>query len=556
MIFYDDIGISAEETKQFMGTVLEDLEHYYHSEEGVLELAEFMSRFSNYSGRNMQVIKSQTPDAYACANLKTYNKAGFSLKDGEKEMKIFHPHIKEYVRDSKSKKEVLVKDLTAEQKGQVKKGDLKVKKDITYYLKGSALDISQTNATSEDLKKIFPNRQFDFEVSEENKNMLISGIHVVAEKEEIESKVLEGNGDSLGIKQIPEVIYELIREKLQGKKGKGSKDELAGEFETRMATHIVCTHYGMDTSENTVPYISKWVQSDQDLKEKDSSIINIHDTARTFINVIDQEISELQREAEKELQKHNPSISNATKERNEKDTVNDEKEERKFELPAFQQRVLKRIQEKAEKNVAENIGLNLGSHWNAVSQQAELNSKSRWDDYKINLSEDGKYIEDIQPNMILSLGELNTIVNKFGTEKEVENLKIVTEEMKPHYEADSKETELFNTHVAKVSVDQDKNMKVECISEYVKETQEKFDFKHSVTEAIDSINSSITKAHKEVMREEIEHKGSNQELSEGQQNEVDHFYSKETVQDEDTAATNKKEARRMARMVYMQQMER
>ena len=543
MIFYDDIGISTEETKRFMGTVLEDLEHYYHSEEGVLELAEFMSRFSNYSGRNMQVIKSQFPDAYACANFKTYNKAGFSLKDGEKEMKIFHPHIKEYVRDLQSKKEVLVKDLTAEQKGQVKKGDLKIKKDITYYLKKSALDISQTNATSDDLKKIFPNRQFDFEVSEENKNMLISGIHVVAEKEEIESNALEENENALEIKQIPELIYELIREKLQGKKGKGSKDEVAGEFETRMATHIVCTHYGMDTSENTVPYISKWVQSDQDLKEKDSSIINIHDTARTFINVIDQEISELQRETEKELQKHNPSISNDIKERNEKDTVNDEKEERKFELPAFQQRVLKRVQEKAEQAVSENIGLNLGSHWNAVSQQAEQNSKNRWDDYKINLSEDGKYIEDIQPNMILSLGELNTIVNKFGTEQEVENLKIVTEEMKPHYEADSKETELFNTHVAKVSVDQDKNMKVECISQYVSESDIDFDFNHSVTEAIDSINSSITKAHKEVMSEDIEHQGRNQGLSTGQQNEG-------------AAVMKKQETRRMARMAYMQQIER
>src|SRR5690625_2113587 len=101
MMFYDDMGVSTEETRQFMGMVLEDLEHYYHSKEGVLELAEFMSRFSNYSGRNMQVIKSQFPDAYACANLKTYNKAGFSLKNGEQEMKVFHPLIKEYVRDPK-----------------------------------------------------------------------------------------------------------------------------------------------------------------------------------------------------------------------------------------------------------------------------------------------------------------------------------------------------------------------------------------------------------------------------------------------------------------------
>lgn len=45
-------------------------------------------------------------------------------------------------------------------------------------------------------------------------------------------------------------------------------------------------------------------------------------------------------------------------------------------------------------------------------------------------------------------------------------------------------------------------------------------------------------------------------IGEIQQDKVDHFSSKETEQDEGTAAANKQEARRMARMVYMQQMER
>lgn len=45
-------------------------------------------------------------------------------------------------------------------------------------------------------------------------------------------------------------------------------------------------------------------------------------------------------------------------------------------------------------------------------------------------------------------------------------------------------------------------------------------------------------------------------IGENQQDKVDHFSSKETEQDEDTAAIDKQEARRMARMVYMQQMER
>lgn len=542
-MFYEDNGINAEESKEFMRKVLEDMEHYYYSVEGVLELAEFMSRFSNYSARNMQVIKSQFPDAYACANLNTFKKAGFTSKDGEKKMKIFHPRIKEYVKDPKLKTEVPVKDLTVEQKEKIKKGELKVKKEVTYYLKSSVLDITQTNASSDNLKKIFPNRQFDFKVSEENKNMLMSSISTVAEKEKIEISVNKNNVNSLEIKHVPKVIGELVSEKLLGKNRKEKEGDLAIEFETQMATYIVCNHYGMDTSENVVPYINKWLQSDLNLKDKDSSIVNIHETARVFINSIDQEISGLQEEVEIEMQ-----AQNIEQVENMELKVNDNKQ-KKFNLPVYQQEILKRIHEKTEKRVSENIGLNFASHWSHVSQQAEMNTKNRWDNYKISLSEDGKIIEDIQPNMILSLGELNTIVNKFGTEEEVGNLKAITKEMKSHNETDLEEKDLLNTHIAKVLVDQSKNMTVECISENVKENHDKFDFNHSVAEAIDSINHSIVEAHKEVMIESTV-------ISAKQQEKVDHSSSKETEINEEITKNDKQEARKMARRAYMQQMER
>ncbi|WP_217612357.1 hypothetical protein, partial [Deinococcus sp. GbtcB9] len=90
--------------------------------------------------------------------------------------KVFHPYTKEYVRDPKTKAAIPLKNLTEEQKEQVKKGELKVQKKTTYYLKGTAFDISQTTAKPEDLPKIFPNRQFNFEVSEENKEFLKLGI--------------------------------------------------------------------------------------------------------------------------------------------------------------------------------------------------------------------------------------------------------------------------------------------------------------------------------------------------------------------------------------------
>jgi len=556
-MFYED-NINGfddeEETKNFMARVLEDIKQYYSSEEGVLELAEFMARFSNYSARNMQVIKSQFPNAYVCANLNTFKKAGFSLKDGEKEMGIFHPRIKEYVRDPKTKQEVLVTDLTSEQKRQVKVGDLKVKKDITYYLKNTALDISQTTANMDDLKRIFPNRQLNFEVSEENKDMLIAGIKEAAKKEKIESGLFVENTDILQIDKIPKVIQDLVNEKLQGEKGKDNKDNLTGEFETKLTSHVICNHYGIDIGDSTAPYISKWVQGDQDFEKKDSSIKRVHETARTFINTIDQKISELQNEVGKEINNKKlemnlpkesaKSLSNPEDMLDENPTVNTVEDK---------QKILVRIQEKADRSVSNNVGLNFADHWSDVSQLAAINTQKRWEGYKIHLSEDGKFIEDIQPNMILSLGELNTIVDKFGTEEEHGKLEVIKNEIKPHYEDDLEEKEFLKTLVAKVTVDQQENMKVECISEFVNEGHCNFDFNHSISEAIESINHSIIDAHKEVMNEEVENKASHQEINTGQQDEIS---SKETEQDEDTAATNKQEARRMTRMVYMQQMER
>lgn len=509
-MFYEDniSGFGAEEeTKNFMARVLQDIEQYYSSEEGVLELAEFMARFSNYSARNMQVIKSQFPNAYVCANLKTFKKAGFSLKDGEKEMGIFHPRIKEYVRDPKTKQEVLVTDLTSEQKRQVKVGDLKVKKDITYYLKKTALDISQTTANMDDLKRIFPNRQLNFEVSEENKDMLIAGIKEAAKKEKIESGLLVENTDILQIDKVPKVIQDLVNEKLQSEKGKDNKDNLTVEFETKLTSHVICNHYGIDIVDSTAPYISKWIQGDQDFEEKDSSIKRVHETARTFINTIDQKISELQNEVGKEINNKKlemnlpkesaKSLSNPEDMLDENPTVNTVEDK---------QKILERIQGKAERSVSNNVGLNFADHWSDVSQIAAINTQKRWEGYKIHLSEDGKFIEDIQPNMILSLGELNTIVDKFGTEEEHGKLEVIKNEIKPHYEDDLEEKEFLKTLVAKVTVDQHENMKVECISEFVDEDQCNFDFTHSISEAIESINHSIIEAHKEVMNEEVENK--------------------------------------------------
>ncbi|PFE70778.1 hypothetical protein CN316_11420 [Bacillus cereus] len=150
------------------------------------------------------------------------------------------------------------------------------------------------------------------------------------------------------------------------------------------------------------------------------------------------------------------------------------------------------IQQQAQRYIEEKLGIDLEKHW---------------EQYEIQLSEDLRVIEDIRPEMRLSLGELYTVVNKFGTKEELQELEAIANTLEPYYEADLVKTEFYNTPVAKVSFNQQQNMKVECVSEYVKDNHSNFDFNNSVFHTLNYINHSITEAHKKVMNGDVEYQG-------------------------------------------------
>ncbi|QWH04007.1 hypothetical protein EXW52_28090 (plasmid) [Bacillus mycoides] len=150
------------------------------------------------------------------------------------------------------------------------------------------------------------------------------------------------------------------------------------------------------------------------------------------------------------------------------------------------------IQQKTNQEIYEKIGLDLERHW---------------EEYEIQLSEDNRVIEEIHPNMRLNLGELYTVISKYGTEKEQKNIDDIEKYLEPYYQADFIKTEFYETPIVKVSTDKQQNMKVECISEYVSDSDIEFDFNHSAFEAINHINHSITKSHKEVMNDDVEYQG-------------------------------------------------
>ncbi|MGI8362899.1 hypothetical protein [Bacillus cereus] len=150
------------------------------------------------------------------------------------------------------------------------------------------------------------------------------------------------------------------------------------------------------------------------------------------------------------------------------------------------------IQQKTALEIDEKLGIDLDKHW---------------ENYEIQLSEDNRVIEEVHPDMRLSLGELLSVVNRCGTEKEMESFNQIADYLEPYYEADLIQGEFYETPIARVSTDRQQNMKVECLSEYVSDSDIEFDFNHSILEAVNHINHSIAKSHNEVMNGDVEYQG-------------------------------------------------
>lgn len=559
-----------EETQEIMDKVLTDITKYYKSPEDMLELADFMAKFSNYSPKNMQLIKSQFESAYACANFKAFKDAGFHVNKGETAMKVFHPYVKEYVRDPKTKFAIPLAKLTAEQKKQVKNGELKVEKQTNYYLKATAFDISQTNAKPEDLPKIFPNRQFDFEVNEENKELLKIGIQALAEKENIKIKIM---GQGALVKELGNVhgayvqvvgssfsqivmntrntetnelsvaIHELAHAKLHGNKIDPLEHTHTKEFEAELTSYIVCKHYGMDTSEAAVPYIALWTENGQNIEEKDKSIMRVHETASSFINTIDKKISELQREMEKNMEQSKGEVKDVylvrygalTSTEEEIVTVSDLRDR------AGRDKSYNNVENAQELNDKEFIeGLNKVNQVNLIALDHNEIKKPM---VVIQWSE-----ANLETNKAIPFGEANAMMSKRIAEIDVESKKaeekgeyVPYEKTRYHLILPKEMDKDFN-RMEVITMDRldlgDGGYK----SPYEQILDEKRylsdEVKQTLQQEINGYEQTRGQSNPEKLRA-VDHTV----IGKNQQDKVDHFSSKETEQNEDTASNNKQEAR-------------
>ncbi|EPY6472557.1 ArdC-like ssDNA-binding domain-containing protein [Clostridium sporogenes] len=332
---------SKEEIKKELDELIQNsmdkIKKYSESPEEMLEFTNFMSKIHNYSITNLFLIEDQFPGAQAVASYADWKKHGFQVQKGEKGIKIYAytPYVMFMDEHGETKQ---LKEATPEQKEKIKNGDLKSRK-ITSFKTGHVFDVSQTNATPEDLPKIFPNKVWNFNLEGENSieqleagvtslaNSLNISINDMKESNYGETGAARGvyaqyingteeivlNSRNSRTQNIATSIHELAHRKLhnldrikdlpEDLRELGITNTEIKEFQAEMTSYIVCKNYDMDISEKSIPYIAKWTKNGTKIDPKLTRVIltDIKNTASEFIETIDKTII-AEQERQQELQ--------------------------------------------------------------------------------------------------------------------------------------------------------------------------------------------------------------------------------------------------------------
>lgn len=284
-----------------------------------------MSTIHKYSLRNLALIKEQFKGAVAVASFKDWKDKRYFVKKGEKGIQIFvHTPIRKFKDDQGKWKNI--SSATPEEKIKIKNKQSEVRK-VNAFKRGRVFDVSQTNATPEDLPEIFPNKVWNFDLEGDNSlSELQDGIDTLSQSLKIEIKDMREVGYELGnirgvyaeymndkdevwlnscntdTQNISVSIHELAHKYLHQKKQMaelteeqlvaGMADTHVKELQAELVAYIVCKNYGMDTSVATIPYVAKWTEN---LKNVDSKVMvdvldSIRQTSQKFINTMDRAI--------------------------------------------------------------------------------------------------------------------------------------------------------------------------------------------------------------------------------------------------------------------------
>ncbi|MBW3496650.1 LPD25 domain-containing protein [Bacillus sp. FDAARGOS_1420] len=480
---------SPEEKKEAVQALTKKMEKsvegYFRTPGDLKEYLTFMAKFYRYSPSNISLIQSQFEGARAVGSFSFWKEKGFPIKKGEKGIKILVPNRTVAKFKDKEGTWKTVTKASEEERKQIESKSVEVKPGRLYFAVGHVFDVSQTNAKAEDLPRIFPNRWLEGSVTDYKS--LYRGMEAIAEKNGVKiiapkaelgvskgvsytlTKEVALNPRNSELQNVKTLLHELAHAKLHTAETHMNYTAPEKEFQAEMTAYAVSSYFGIDTSEYSLGYLASWTQG-KEMKDKTKLLKEVHETSIEFIETIE---NTLEKEKEKTYEK---GVDNMSKQVSEHEKDN-------FEI-------LTGIQQNAQRIINEKLGLNF---------------ERQWENYEIQLSEDGRIIEGIYPNMRLTVGEMHAIVNQYGTETEKESINNITKTLEFFHEMDEYEypelvnKEVLKTPIAKVTSNSRGDMNVECLSGRIEDKRGLFKFDSAINQTVNQINHSISESHNDIM---------------------------------------------------------
>ncbi|HHL0974379.1 TPA: ImmA/IrrE family metallo-endopeptidase [Bacillus cereus] len=313
--------VSFEEKKQKVEALTKKMEKsiegYFRSPGDLKEYLSFMAKFYRYSPSNIALIQSQFEGSKAVGSFSFWKEKGFSVNKGEKGIQILVPNRTTAKFKDKTGTWKPVAKASEEEKKQIESKKGEVKPGRLYFSVGHVFDVSQTNAKSEDLPRIFPNRWLEGSVGDYKS--LYKGMEAIAEKNGVKiiepkqelgvakgvsytlTKEVALNPRNSELQNVKTLLHELAHAKLHTAETHMNYTAPEKEFQAEMTAYTVSSYFGIDTSAYSLGYLADWTQG-KELKDKSKLLKEVHETSTEFIETIENTLEKVKEQIhEKEV---------------------------------------------------------------------------------------------------------------------------------------------------------------------------------------------------------------------------------------------------------------
>ncbi|WP_029237964.1 ImmA/IrrE family metallo-endopeptidase, partial [Streptococcus sobrinus] len=199
------------------------------------------------------------------------------------------------------------------EKAKIKSKELPVKEFMSgKFTTYKVFELSQTTLKPESYPKAMPNRQFDFDMDKVQTDKVLKGLCDYGNKIGVEmsfdkthklgnakgayfpkAQTILINPNNTPGEQVATSIHELAHATLHNpkfmSKGDVKLDTSHKELEAEMTAYIVSKHFGLDTSEESIPYMASWTDNLNKMsdKELDYSMKRVHKAADQVVKCVE-----------------------------------------------------------------------------------------------------------------------------------------------------------------------------------------------------------------------------------------------------------------------------